>query len=37
VAKMQTAKSKKAVQGLFAASPSDLGKAAVKAAKTNAR
>jgi prevent-host-death family protein len=37
VARMQTAKSKKAVQGLFAASPSDLGRAAVKAAKTNAR
>lgn len=37
VAKMQTAKSKKAVQGLFAASPSDLGKAAVKAAKANVR
>jgi prevent-host-death family protein len=37
VAKMQTAKSKKAVQRFFEASPSDLGKAAVKAAKANAR
>lgn len=37
VAKMQTSKSKKAVQALFGAKPSDLGKAAVKAAKANAR
>lgn len=37
VAKMQSAKSKKAVSSLFAASPSDLGKAAVKAARKNAR
>lgn len=37
VAKMQSNKSKKAVSALFAASPSDLGRAAVKAAKPNAR
>lgn len=37
VAKMQTAKSQKAVQALFGAAPADLGKAAVKAAKANAR
>lgn len=37
VAKMQTAKSQKAVQALFGATPGDLGKAAVKAAKANAR
>jgi prevent-host-death family protein len=37
VAKMQTAKSQKAVQALFGAAPADLGKAAVKAARANAR
>lgn len=37
VAKMQTAKSQKAVQALFGATPAGLGKAAVKAAKANAR
>lgn len=37
VAKMQTAKSQKAVQVLFGAAPADLGNAAVKAAKANAR
>ena len=37
VAKMQSAKSQKGVQALFRASPGDLGKAAVKAAKANAR
>ena len=36
VAKMQTSKSKKAVHVLFGASPANLGKAAVKAAKVNA-
>jgi hypothetical protein len=34
---MQTRSSKQAVQRLFAASPSDLGQAAVKAAKSDAR
>ena len=37
VAKMQTGKSQKAVRSLFGASSSALGKAAVKAAKANAR
>ena len=37
VAKMQTTKSQKAVHALFGASPANLGKAAVKAAKANAR
>jgi hypothetical protein len=37
VATMQTAKSRKAVQALFGATPAALGKAAVKAAKANAR
>ena len=37
VAKMQTRKSQKAVRSLFGASPSALGKAAVKVAKANAR
>jgi prevent-host-death family protein len=37
VATMQTRSSKQAVQRLFAASPSDLGQAAVKAAKSDAR
>jgi prevent-host-death family protein len=37
VAKMQTAKSQKAVQTLFGATPADLGKAALKAARPNAR
>lgn len=37
VAKMQTAKSRKAVQALFGATPAGLGTAAVKAAKANAR
>ena len=37
VAKMQNARSQKAVQALFGATPAGLGKAAVKAAKANAR
>ena len=37
VAEMQTAKARKAVRSLFAAAPADLGKAAVKATKANAR
>ncbi len=37
VAKMQTAKSRKSVRALFGATPSDLGKAAVKAVTANAR
>lgn len=37
VAKMQTPKSQKAVQALFGATSLDLGKAALKAAKANAR
>lgn len=37
VAKMQTTKSQKAVQALFGATPAGLGKAALKAAKANAR
>ena len=37
VMKMQSTKSKKAVQTLFEAAPGDLGKAALKAAKANAR
>jgi len=37
VTKMQTAKSQKAVQALFGATSADLGKAAVKAVKANAR
>ena len=37
VTKMQSKKSKKAVQTLFGAAPGDLGKAALKAAKANAR
>jgi len=37
VAKMQTTKSRKAVQALFEASPTKLGKAALKAARANAR
>lgn len=37
VVKMQSAKSKKAVSALFAASPSELGKAAVKTARANVR
>ncbi len=37
VAKMQTSNSKKAVRALFGSDPADLGKAAVKAAKANAR
>ena len=37
VAKMQTTKSQKAVQALFGATSVDLGKAALKAAKANAR
>ncbi|MCZ2152860.1 MAG: type II toxin-antitoxin system Phd/YefM family antitoxin [Bryobacterales bacterium] len=37
VARMQTSSSRKAVHGLFGARPSDLGNAAVKAAKANAR
>jgi antitoxin Phd len=36
VAKMQTTKSQKAAQGLFRASPAELGRAALKAAKANA-
>jgi hypothetical protein len=37
VAKMQTAKSKNAVQALFEATSADLGKAALSASKANAR
>lgn len=37
VARMQTAKSQKAVRALFGSTPADLGKAAVKSAKANAR
>lgn len=37
VTRMQTAKSQKAVRALFGASPAELGKAAVKAAKANVR
>ncbi len=37
VAKMQTAKSQKAAQGLFRATSADLGRAALKAAKANVR
>lgn len=37
VAKMQTTKSKKAVQALFGANSAKLGKAALKAARANAR
>ena len=37
VARMQTAKSQKAVQALFGATPAGLGKAALKVAKANAR
>jgi antitoxin Phd len=36
VAKMQTTRSQKAAQGLFRATPADLGRAALKAAKANA-
>jgi len=37
VAEMQTSKSRKAVQALFGATPAELGRAALKAAKANAR
>ncbi|OIR14872.1 hypothetical protein GALL_39880 [mine drainage metagenome] len=37
VAKMQTAKSRKSVRARFGATPSDLGKSAVKAVTANAR
>lgn len=37
VAKMKTAKSKKAVRALFTATPDELGQAAVRAAQAKAR